>query len=596
MYCTSCGSLNSDRSRFCIQCGRPFPSSQVPQPLKPPPRSRWFGVLKWSGIVLGSLIGLLVLLGIVVDAFSEGDENQPPGSARQVPSDPSVTSTETPTPTVPALPTATSVPTPVPVTAGQLSRDKTNNEVMWERKYLEKYALISGKVWSIEDAGEYYDVKLNAEFLTNVVCKIEKSPDSEHGVLRLRKGDNTAVLGKVTDKGVFDIVVDDCIIHEGTGESLVTTGLVQPTRSPTDPVTPEATGTKLPTVTPPLPPTPEPVGGWETFTYEDNLTGQPHAGVKLDAVWSTGTLSWFQEQPAQLILKCQRDFGLNGYVEWPGASFLLGDPFKDGKLRVEYVVDEVSYNSWWDGSGGGSAGIPPEDLEVFLDRIVQVKALGIRFLETDWFDNDEQARFEVSGTPWALNQLPCSIPPLMSTLARSKLSLVRVEVHDGAGSGVVVGTEQGHSLVVTAWHVVESYCDEAGDVCVGVSVVAGGERYHGSLRSFNRQEDLAVLDVEGVLPMATLASAVPPLGTEVLTIGFPQGEHDFQHNEGRIVRHSGCSFESCLATNARAWSGFSGGALINLDGELVGVISEGWTGSFYSNAVSVAAVQALLSQ
>ena len=33
-----------------------------------------------------------------------------------------------------------------------------------------------------------------------------------------------------------------------------------------------------------------------------------------------------------------------------------------------------------------------------------------------------------------------------------------------------------------------------------------------------------------------------------------------------------------LATNARAWSGFSGGALINLDGEIVGVISEGYTG------------------
>ena len=102
------------------------------------------------------------------------------------------------------------------------------------------------------------------------------------------------------------------------------------------------------------------------------------------------------------------------------------------------------------------------------------------------------------------------------------------------------------------------------------------------------------MDLEGILPVAKLASGVPPIGTDVVTIGLPMGEHDFQYNEGRIVRHSGCSFESCLATNARAWSGFSGGALINLDGEIVGVISEGWTGSFYSNAVSVDAVQALL--
>ena len=71
-------------------------------------------------------------------------------------------------------------------------------------------------------------------------------------------------------------------------------------------------------------------------------------------------------------------------------------------LHVEYVVDEVNYTSWWDGSNGGSARIPPEDLEVFLDRIGQARALGIRFLETEWFDNDEQARFEVSGISWAL--------------------------------------------------------------------------------------------------------------------------------------------------------------------------------------------------
>ena len=546
------------------------------------------------GIVFGCLLGLFVLLAILVGLFADEDGNQSPGSSEQVPSDPSLTNTGTPVPAVTALPTATPDPTPVPVTADQLSRDKTDNEVMWERKYLNKYALISGEVWSIEDAGGNYDVKLDADFLTNVVCKMVKSSSSEDEVLRLRKGDSITVLGMVTDKGVIDIVVSDCSLHEGSNESPGTTSQVLPTRFSTRTVTPQSPVTASPATTSRLHPTPDLGGGWEAFTYEDNLTGQFHAGVRLDAVWSTGTSSWGREEPAQFILKCDRDSGLNGYVEWSGASFLLGDPFKDGKLQVEYVVDAVNYTSWWDGSNGGSVRIPPEDLEVFLDRIGQTRALGIGFLETEWFDNDEQARFEVSGISWALEQLPCSISPLMSTLAQAKSSLVRVEVHDGAGSGVVVGTNQGHSLVLTAWHVVESYCDEGGEACVGVSVVTAGERYHGSLRSYHRQEDLAVLDVEGILPVAKLASGVPPIGTEVVTIGLPKGEHDFQHNEGRIVRHSGCSFESCLATNARAWSGFSGGALINLDGEIVGVISEGWTGSFYSNAVSVDAVQALL--
>ena len=364
--------------------------------------------------------------------------------------------------------------------------------------------------------------------------------------------------------------------------------------APTATITAAFTPTLRPTPTANPTSTPDPAGGWETFTYEDNLTGQSHTGVKLDAVWSTGTFGWVEEDPAQFVFKCDRDSGLYGYFEWPGTGFLFGDPLKDDKLPVEYVVDGVRHTGWWIESDGGSVRIAPEDLQVFLDRVNAAGVLGIQFLETEWFDKKEQARFEVPGIVWALDQLPCSVPTLMATLSQAKLSLVRVEVHDAAGSGVVVGTNQGHSLVLTAWHVVESFCDEVGRECVGVSVVAGGERYHGSLRSFNPQEDLAVLDVEGVLPIAKLASGVPELETDVVTIGFPEGEHDFQYNEGRIVRHSGCSFESCLATNAQAWSGFSGGALINLEGEIVGVISEGWSNSYYSNAVSVDAIQALL--
>ena len=368
------------------------------------------------------------------------------------------------------------------------------------------------------------------------------------------------------------------------------TATIKPNSTPT----PRSTSTPnpTPTLTPTL--TPNPSGRWEIFTYEDNLTGQSHSGVSLNAVWSTGTFSWVKQEPANFVLKCHHEAGLYGYFEWTGTSFLFGDPFKNDKLPVEYVVDDVRYTAWWVGSEGDSVIIAHEDLRVFLDRISSAKVLGIQFLQTEWFNNEAQARFEVPGIDWALDQLPCSVPPFMATISQAKLSLVRVEVHDAAGSGVVVSADQGRSLVLTAWHVVESFCGEVGHQCVGVSVVSGGERYHGNLRSFNRQEDLAVLDVEGALPVAKLAFGVPPIGTDVVTIGLPEGEYDFQYNEGRIVRHSGCSFKACLATNARAWSGFSGGALINLDGEIVGVISEGWTGSYYSNAVSVEAIQELL--
>ena len=350
--------------------------------------------------------------------------------------------------------------------------------------------------------------------------------------------------------------------------------------------TPDPTATPLPTQTP------VPKGRWETFSYRDNLTGESHTGVRLRSVWSTGAFDWVESKPAQFVLKCHHDSGLYGYFEWPGDTFWGG--FLDARLPVEFVVDGVRHIGWWPPWEDKAIRVAPEDLKAFLDRVGAARVVGVRFLETEWFTNDHQARFEVEGSAWAMEQLPCTIPPLMATLSRAKQSLVRVEVHDGAGSGVVIASEQGHSLVLTAWHVVESYCDGVGRDCVGVSVVVGRKRHHGSLHAFSRDEDLAVLDVEGVLPVADLASRIPTVGTEVVTIGLPEGEHDFQYNEGRIVRHSGCSFESCLATNAKAWSGFSGGALINLDGAIVGIISEGYTGSYYSNAINVDAIRTLI--
>ena len=348
------------------------------------------------------------------------------------------------------------------------------------------------------------------------------------------------------------------------------------------------------TATPTPSPTPGAAGRWVTFSYADNLTGEMRTGVRLQAVWTEGGSISGEPRAAQFEFKCDSDSNLYGYIEWPSSLFLLGDPFKGGKLPVEYVLDGQWYKAWWTSERDKAAVIAPEDLPVFLSRMSAASVFGIQFTETDWVENSEQARFEVAGIDWAVEQMACSIPPLTMALSQAKQSLVRVEVHDAAGSGVVVGSSPDHSLVMTAWHVIESYCLELGRECVGVSVVYEGERLHGRLLESFPLLDLAVLEVERELPAIALAAEVPPIETDVVTIGLPGGEHDFQYNEGRVVRYTGCSFLKCLATNARAWSGFSGGALINLNGELVGIISEGYTGSFYSNAVSVEAIHRLL--
>lgn len=199
MYCTRCGGLNSSAGTFCIQCGQPLHGT--------PHRSRYAlaNILKWVGIVLGVMGGLFIVLVVLAIIFGDSSDNQTNASDRMV---------SAPRPVADTLPTLTptDVPTPIPVTAGMLSRDKDAKEVVWEKKYLDKYVLVSGSVWSIEDAGGKYDVKLDADFLTNVVCKVAKSRTSETEVLKLRKGNSVRVLGRVTNKGVIDIVVEDCSI------------------------------------------------------------------------------------------------------------------------------------------------------------------------------------------------------------------------------------------------------------------------------------------------------------------------------------------------------------------------------------------------
>ena len=353
-----------------------------------------------------------------------------------------------------------------------------------------------------------------------------------------------------------------------------------------------------PAPAPPPPLTRASAGQWDTFEYQNQLTGQSETGVELPAIWSDPDEShWLATGETRIGLTCDSDGDLTGFVEWPGAYLYSWYP---GRNEVEpppvrYVLDGEDFVAWWeeDSVDRGKVLVDSEDLPLFLDRIRTGNTLGVEYVVRG--DVNARARFEVPGLAWALQQLPCEPSPLASTLSTAKQSLVRVEVHDGAGSGVVIGSESGRSSVLTAWHVVQSYCNRPGDECIGVSVVSGGKRYHGNLRSFSRLEDLAILDVEGTFKSAELAPELPPLESEVITIGLPEGEHDFQFNEGRVVRYTGCSFASCLATNARAWSGFSGGALINLKGEIVGVISEGWAGSFYSNAVSVDAIKALLT-
>lgn len=218
MYCSSCGSLNSDVGRFCIQCGLLLQGSQAPQRQSQPLIGRRRRILKRVGIVFGCLMGLFVLLIVLASVFSDSGSEQSPGTAGQVPSAPP---SETATSSM-VHPTIAPGPTPIPVTANALQRQQEANQVYWNEHYQDRLVEISGVISSITETGSNYDVKFGTENpLTNVVCKVGSGHKST--VLTLAAGESIKVQGTVSDDGLFDIVVKNCSIvraeHTASKES-----------------------------------------------------------------------------------------------------------------------------------------------------------------------------------------------------------------------------------------------------------------------------------------------------------------------------------------------------------------------------------------
>ena len=127
-------------------------------------------------------------------------------------------------------PEDTPAPTPIPlsITAIDLYSAKEGNEADWNLNYVDKRALISGEITSIEKAGSNYDVKLAAESKVpgitgtvnpftgeytgaDIVCKVDESMAST--VSQLQEGNEITVLATITNDGFIDLVVKECSVR-----------------------------------------------------------------------------------------------------------------------------------------------------------------------------------------------------------------------------------------------------------------------------------------------------------------------------------------------------------------------------------------------
>lgn len=147
----------------------------------------------------------------------------------------------------------------------------------------------------------------------------------------------------------------------------------------------------------------------------------------------------------------------------------------------------------------------------------------------------------------------------------------RPQIERGVGSGVIVSAD---GSILTNHHVV----DGAEKIKV---LMSDNKSYDAKIVGTDQPSDLAVLKIEATnLPFLTLGNSdAVRVGDIVLAIGNPLGigqtvTAGIISAKGRRTGLSDGSFEDFLQTDAPINRGNSGGALVNLAGELIGVNSQ----------------------
>jgi len=147
----------------------------------------------------------------------------------------------------------------------------------------------------------------------------------------------------------------------------------------------------------------------------------------------------------------------------------------------------------------------------------------------------------------------------------------RPQIERGMGSGVIVSAD---GTILTNAHVV----DEAEKITV---MLNDNKAFEAKLVGIDKPSDLAVLKIETQnLPFLMLGNSDSVrVGDIVLAIGNPLGigqsvTAGIISAKGRRTGLSDGSFEDFLQTDAPINRGNSGGALVNLNGELIGINSQ----------------------
>ena len=154
--------------------------------------------------------------------------------------------------------------------------------------------------------------------------------------------------------------------------------------------------------------------------------------------------------------------------------------------------------------------------------------------------------------------------------AKLRPSVVTVLVDGGTGSGVVYRED---GLILTNEHVVRGRED------VQISF-ADGQQVAGKVKAVDAVTDVALIQAERKgLPPATFETALPEVGSLAVVIGSPLGFENTVtagiisglHREIPGSASQGQSLVDLIQTDAPISPGNSGGAVVNADGEVIGI-------------------------
>jgi len=151
--------------------------------------------------------------------------------------------------------------------------------------------------------------------------------------------------------------------------------------------------------------------------------------------------------------------------------------------------------------------------------------------------------------------------------------IVRDRAYENVGSGVIIDSR---GFIVTNYHVIS----QATEILVSISGGAAAD-YPASVAAVDPAADLALIRVTGApaLPEATLGdSTTAQVGDWVLAFGSPFGldqtvTQGIISNKRDSFAVGGVSFGEMLQTDAPINRGSSGGPLVNLKAEVVGINS-----------------------